>query len=249
MLLIVGLGNPGREYEKHRHNVGAVVVDALHRRYGFSPWRRRFSSDLAEGSIGGVKATLLKPHTYMNESGRAVGEAMRFHKLEPADVLVIHDELDLLPGKVKVKTGGGGAGHNGIRSVTGHLGAEYRRLRIGIGHPGHRDLVSSYVLRDFPKGDAEWLDPLIAALVENAPLLAAGDDAGFANRVHLATQPPKAKDSDTETPRPKAKPKGKSEETPSAPVTTPKPSTSSADKPAGPFAGLRKLFTRKSGDS
>lgn len=248
MLLIVGLGNPGREYEKHRHNVGVVVADALHRRYGFSSWRRRFRSDVAEGSIGGVKATLMKPLTYMNESGRAVGEAMRFHKLEPGDVLVIHDELDLPPGKVKVKIGGGGAGHNGIRSVTGHLGPEYRRLRIGIGHPGHRDLVSSYVLRDFPKGDAEWLDPLIAAVVENAPLLAAGDDAGFANRVHLATQPPKA--AEAGTPRPKAKPKDKSAETPSpAPVLASGPSESTDHKPAGPFAGLKKLFTRKPGTS
>jgi PTH1 family peptidyl-tRNA hydrolase len=247
MLLIVGLGNPGREYEKHRHNVGVVIVDALHRRYGFGPWRRRFSSDVAEGSVGDAKATLIKPLTYMNESGRAVGEAMRFYKLEPASVLVIHDELDLAPGKVKVKTGGGGAGHNGIRSVTGHLGPDYRRLRVGIGHPGHRDLVSSYVLRDFPKGDAEWLDPLIAALAENAPLLVAGDDAGFANRVHLATQPPKAKDDTTPS---KASLQQKSARVaPRGASLTSGSDAGTVDKAGGPFAGLRKLFTRKPGAS
>ena len=238
MFLIVGLGNPGRDYQRHRHNVGAVVADAVHKRHGFGPWRRRFSAAIAEGSLAGVKTVLMKPTTYMNESGRAVGEALRFHKIGPADILVIHDELDLAPGKMRVKTGGGGAGHNGIRSLTAHLGPDYRRLRIGIGHPGHRDLVTPYVLHDFAKADAEWLTPLIAAIADHAPLLASGNDAEFANRVHLATAPPKdeAESPSAKTAKPAAKPA-------SAAADPPKPIA------AGPFAGLRRLFGGRRSDT
>ena len=186
MLLIVGLGNPGRDYARHRHNVGAMAVDAIHDRRGFSDWRKRFQAETAEGRLGSDKCILMKPTTYMNESGRAVSEAARFYKIEPADIVVIHDELDLAPGKTRIKLGGGGAGHNGIRSVTAHIGEGYRRLRIGIGHPGHRDLVNRHVLHDFSKADLEWVEPLLNALADNADLLAEGNDGELANRLHLA---------------------------------------------------------------
>jgi PTH1 family peptidyl-tRNA hydrolase len=190
MLLIVGLGNPGPDYARHRHNVGAMAVDAIHQRHGFPEWRRRFQAEISEGRLGDRKAILLKPTTYMNESGRAVGEAARFYKIEPADIVVIHDELDLPPGKTRIKLGGGGAGHNGLRSVTAHLGEGYRRLRIGVGHPGHRDLVNRHVLHDFSKADLEWVEPLLAAIADNAALLAEGNDGELANRLHLALAEP-----------------------------------------------------------
>jgi PTH1 family peptidyl-tRNA hydrolase len=186
MLLIVGLGNPGAEYARHRHNVGFVAVDAIHRRNGFGPWRARFQGQTSEGTLSGVKTLLLKPQTYMNDSGRAVAAAMQFYRLAPADVVVVHDEVDLPPGKTRIKAGGGSAGHNGLRSVTGHIGNDYRRLRIGVGHPGVKEMVSNHVLRDFAKADAEWLNPLIEAIAENAPLLAEGKDSTFANRLHEA---------------------------------------------------------------
>ncbi len=254
MLLIVGLGNPGRDYERHRHNVGAMALDAIHRRHGFPPWRKRFSAEIAEGSLGGAKTILMKPTTFMNESGRAVGDAARFHKLTPADILVIHDELDLPAGKTRLKSGGGGAGHNGIRSLTAHLGADYRRLRIGIGHPGHREQVHGYVLHDFAKGDAEWLDPLLDAIAADAPLLAAGKDAEFANRIHLATQPVAV---DEALPPKAKKTKPLKAETASSDVTSEPVDSQSDVRPAagptpnapprgGPFAGLRRLFGGKS---
>lgn len=180
----------------------------------------------------------MKPLTYMNESGRAVGEAARFLKIEPKDIVVIHDELDLPPGKTRIKTGGGGAGHNGIRSLTGHLGPDYRRLRVGIGHPGHRELVHSWVLHDFAKADTEWLVPLLDAIADNAEMLAAGNDAGFATRVHLATNPPAE-------PRagkpPKASP-GPDAPAPQAAVPKPEPRPSPAEEKGGPFARLKRLF-------
>ena len=187
MLLILGLGNPGRRYAGNRHNIGFMAADAIHRRHGFSPWRARFEGEVAEGSLGGEKALILKPATYMNESGRAAGQAMRFHKLEPGDIVAIHDELDLPPGKLRMKTGGGHGGHNGLKSLDAHLGKDYRRMRIGIGHPGAKELVHGYVLHDFAKADQDWLGPLLDAVADNAPLLATGDDASFMNRVHLAT--------------------------------------------------------------
>src|SRR5687767_3840507 len=161
MKLFVGLGNPGGEYAFHRHNVGFMAVDAIAASHSFPAWRKRFSGVAAEGKLGGETVLLLKPQTYMNESGRSVGEAIRFYKLDLADVIVFHDELDLAPGKIRVKRGGGVAGHNGLRSLTAHVGNDYWRVRIGIGHPGHRDLVTHHVLRDFAKADRDWLKPLL----------------------------------------------------------------------------------------
>ena len=186
MLLIVGLGNPGRRYAGHRHNVGFMAADELHRRQRFSAWRARFEGEISEGLLGGEKAYVLKPATFMNESGRSVGQAMRFHRLSPAGLVVIHDELDLPPGKMRVKTGGGHGGHNGLKSIEAHVGKEFRRIRIGIGHPGAKELVNGHVLHDFAKSDQDWIGPLLAAIADNAPLLAARDDASFMNRVHLA---------------------------------------------------------------
>jgi PTH1 family peptidyl-tRNA hydrolase len=186
MLLIVGLGNPGRRYAGNRHNIGFMAADEIHRRHDFSPWRARFEGEISEGQLDGEKAIILKPATYMNESGRAVGQAIRFFKLDPADVVVIYDELDLPPGKMRLKTGGGNAGNKGLRSIEAHVGKEFRRLRLGIGHPGAKELVNAYVLHDFAKSDREWLEPLLAAIADNAPLLARRDDANFMNRVHLA---------------------------------------------------------------
>ena len=186
MLLLVGLGNPGREYAGNRHNIGFMAIDALAREHGFAPFRARFQGRVAEGSIAGEKAILLKPETYMNDSGRAVAEAVRFHKLSLGQIVVFHDELDLAPGKLRVKIGGGDAGHNGLRSITSHLTRDYRRVRLGIGHPGDKSLVHSYVLNDFGKGERGWVETLCDAIARNAKLLVAGDDAGFQNRVHLA---------------------------------------------------------------
>ena len=186
MLLIVGLGNPGRRYAGHRHNIGFMAADEVHRRQRFSAWRARFEGEVSEGLLGGEKAYVLKPATFMNESGRSVGQALRFHKLSPAELVVIHDELDLAPGKVRVKTGGGHGGHNGLKSIEAHIGKEFRRIRIGIGHPGAKELVNGYVLHDFAKSDQDWIGPLLTAIAENAPMLAAADDASFMNRIHLA---------------------------------------------------------------
>ena len=196
MLLIAGLGNPGQKYQNHRHNVGFMAVDEIHRHENFSPWKSRFQAMCAEGTIGGVKTFLIKPNTFMNESGRAVGEALRFYKVPLEDVVVLYDELDLAPGKVRIKTGGGAGGHNGIRSLDAHIGKDYRRVRIGIGHPGHKDKVTAHVLGDFAKADHVWLDPLLDEMARNADLLAKGEDAAFMNRLALRTQsnePPGAK--------------------------------------------------------
>ena len=186
MLLFVGLGNPGASYVGHRHNVGFVMVETIAKRHGIGPWRRRFQGVVAEGPIGGERVQLLLPGTFMNESGRAVGEAMNFYKLAPSDVVVFHDELDLPPGKVRVKTGGGVAGHNGLRSITSHIGNDYRRVRIGIGHPGVKEMVHPYVLSDFAKGERDWVETLRDLIADNAVLLARGEDASFQNKVHLA---------------------------------------------------------------
>lgn len=188
MLLIAGLGNPGAKYAGNRHNIGFMAADAIARRHGFSPWRAKFGGEIAEGAFGDEKALILKPQTFMNESGRSVGEALRFYKLEPDDLVVLHDELDLPPGKVRVKTGGGHGGHNGLRSIDAAIGKEYRRVRLGIGHPGAKELVHGHVLHDFAKADRTWLEPLLDAVAQHAPLLARGDDATFANRLHLASR-------------------------------------------------------------
>jgi peptidyl-tRNA hydrolase, PTH1 family len=193
-LLIAGLGNPGAEHARDRHNAGFIVADELHREYRFGPWRAKFEGLLSEGSLGGRKTYLLKPQTYMNLSGRSVGPALRFFKLSPSALVVIHDEIDLAAGKLKVKTGGGDAGNNGLRSITATLGPDYRRVRVGVGHPGAKGAVSSHVLGNISKADAEWFVPLVEAIVEAAPELAKDDDTGFMNKVALILKPPVKKE-------------------------------------------------------
>ena len=193
MLLLVGLGNPGNKYADNRHNIGFMAVDEIIRLQGFGPLRRRFQGLTSEGTFAGQKVVALKPQTFMNESGRSVGEAARFFKIDPDQIVVFHDELDLAPGKLRVKNGGGLAGHNGLRSVAAHVGRDFRRVRLGVGHPGHKDAVLRHVLHDFTKADDEWLDPLLAAVAQAAPLLSDGDDAAFASKVALILKPPEHK--------------------------------------------------------
>jgi PTH1 family peptidyl-tRNA hydrolase len=188
MRLLVGLGNPGTEHVGNRHNIGFMVVQEIARRHGFPPWRRRFQGVATEGTIGSERVLLLLPGTYMNESGRAVGEAAHFYKLPLSDIVVVHDEIDLAPMKLRVKTGGGVAGHNGLRSITAHVGNDYRRVRIGVGHPGAKEQVYGYVLGDFAKAERPWVEALVEVIADNAGLLARGDDATFQNKVHLAMQ-------------------------------------------------------------
>ena len=188
MLVIAGLGNPGLRHARNRHNVGFMAVDAIAERQKFGPFRARWQGLAAEGLIGETRVMVLKPQTYMNDSGRSVGEALRYMKLDLSALIVIHDELDLAAGKVRVKVGGGEAGHNGLRSVTAHVGPGYKRVRIGIGHPGDKALVYHYVLSDFAKSEAPWVGAVAHAIAEAAPLLAAGRDASFQNKVHLAME-------------------------------------------------------------
>ncbi len=202
MKLLVGLGNPGAKYARNRHNIGFMAMDQIVSDHGFSPWRGKFQGSISEGRFGSDKVILLKPETFMNLSGQSVGEAMRFHKLEPADVTVFHDELDLAPGKVRLKTGGGHAGHNGLRSIHSHIGAEYDRVRLGIGHPGHKDAVAGYVLRDFPKADDEWLDDLMRGIGDGIEHLIAGHGDKFMNAIALRVAPPRSSKS-AEKPQPK----------------------------------------------
>ncbi len=189
MFLIVGLGNPGTKYAGNRHNIGFMAVDEIVRRHGFSSWRKRFKGEVSEGTLGAEKVLVLKPLTFMNESGQSVGEAIRFLDLEPEKVIVIYDELDLEPGKVRVKLGGGAAGHNGIRSISSHISPYYVRVRLGIGHPGDKNLVYPHVLSDFAKSDKAWVEPLVEAVAEQAAYLIEGDYAKFQNKVHLALNP------------------------------------------------------------
>jgi PTH1 family peptidyl-tRNA hydrolase len=188
MLLFVGLGNPGAKYAHNRHNVGFMVVDEIARRHGFQPWRRRFQGETAEGTLERERIILLKPLTYMNDSGQAVQEASSFFKLGPAEITVFHDEIELPPAKVRVKVGGGIAGHNGLRSISAHVGNDYRRVRLGVGHPGIKELVHGHVLNDFAKDERPWVDALREAIADNAGLLATGRDSTFQNKVHLAMQ-------------------------------------------------------------
>jgi PTH1 family peptidyl-tRNA hydrolase len=193
MLLLVGLGNPGPRHARQRHNLGFMAVDAVARAHHFGPWRSKFSSLIGEGRLGDVRVLLQKPQTFMNHSGYAVAEAIRFFKLPLAEVVVCHDEVDLAAAKVRIKSGGGVAGHNGLRSIAAQLGSpDFRRVRLGIGHPGHKELVTSHVLGDFSVADREWVERLLDAFAEAAPLLAAGDDAGCMNRIALLMRPPKA---------------------------------------------------------
>jgi PTH1 family peptidyl-tRNA hydrolase len=188
MLLFVGLGNPGTRYARNRHNIGFMAVNEIARRHGFTPWRRRFQGEATEGTLASERVILLKPTTYMNDSGRAVQEAANFFKIGASDITVFQDELELPPGKVRVKVGGGIAGHNGLRSLTSHIGNDYRRVRLGIGHPGVKELVHAYVLSDFFGEEGPWVTALCEAVAENAPLLATRHDASFQNKVHLAMQ-------------------------------------------------------------
>jgi len=188
MRLFVGLGNPGGKYAGNRHNIGFMAVDEIARRHRFAPWRARFQGEMSEGSLGAERVLLLKPSTYMNDSGRAVGEAMRFYKIDVTDVFAFHDELDLAPAKLRVKRGGGNAGHNGLRSITAHCGNEYWRVRLGLGHPGHRTLVYPHVLSDFAKEDIPWLEALCNAIPANAALLAEGKDEEFQRKIHQAME-------------------------------------------------------------
>lgn len=220
MKLFVGLGNPGAQYARHRHNVGYVALDRIAAAHSLGAWRKRFQGETAEGTLGGARVVLLKPTTYMNDSGRAVGEAARFLKIPLEDIYVFHDEIDLAPGKLKVKVGGGNAGHNGLRSITAHMGNDYSRVRIGVGHPGVKDAVAHYVLHDFAKAEYAWLDPLLEAVAEAAPYLAKGDAARFLSQVALKTRAEDA--SEDRAPSPKA------------PVRTP-----AASHPAGERAAKR----------
>lgn len=230
MKLFVGLGNPGREYALNRHNVGFMAVDAIAAAHDFPAWRKRFSGLVAEGRLGREQVLLLKPQTFMNESGRSVGEAVRFYKLGLDDVVVFHDEIDLAPGKVRVKAGGGVAGHNGLKSLTAHIGNDYMRVRIGVGHPGRKDLVSGHVLRDFAKADHTWLEPLLGAVAAEAPFLAEGAPDKFQSRVAHAMQ------AEDELPPSRE---------PQAPARKPAPSERKPAEPAakeGPFGILRRWF-------
>ena len=230
MKLFVGLGNPGAKYAKNRHNIGFLAIDEIVRAHGFSAERSKFQGLISEGKLGAEKVFTLKPTTFMNLSGQAVGEAMRFYKMAPEDVVVFHDELDLAPGKLRVKRGGGHAGHNGLRSCHEHIGADFHRVRIGIGHPGEKRLVSAYVLHDFAQDDWRWIDPLLDGIADAGPLLAAEDAAGFMNRVALKTQPPRKEKregerrNDDEPVEARARPEARSTPAPSEPVETRSPS-------------------------
>lgn len=188
MRLFVGLGNPGTKYQGNRHNIGFMVVDEIARRHGFAPWRRRFQGEASEGTLDRERVILLKPATYMNNSGNAVQDAVQFFKLRDGDVVVFHDEIELPPAKVRVKVGGGIAGHNGLRSISAHIGNDYRRVRLGVGHPGVKELVHAHVLNDFARSERPWVEALVDTVAENAALLAAARDSAFQNKVHLAMQ-------------------------------------------------------------
>lgn len=226
MKLFVGLGNPGPEYAGHRHNIGFMALDRIAADHGFGPWKRAHHGLISEGRLGDDKVVLLKPDTYMNKSGQAVHSAVTFFKLPLTDVIVFHDELDLAPGKVRFKLAGGHAGHNGLRSIHAHLGEAYARVRLGIGHPGHKDAVAGYVLHDFSKADRDWLDPVLQGLSEGAGDLARGEEAKFMNAVALRVSPPR------KTPRLAPEP--------AAPVAA-KPATPLEKPPVTPLTALQKL--------
>lgn len=243
MRLFVGLGNPGAEYAGHRHNIGFMAADAIAHRNGFPPFRAKFSAELSEAVIVGEKVILLKPQTYMNRSGDAVSKAAKFYKIDPADIVVFHDELDLAPGKVRIKSGGGNGGHNGLKSIEAHMGKDFFRVRMGIGHPGHRDRVHAHVLSNFHKADNDWLEPLLDALADNADLLAKGDTAGLMNKLALAL--PNDQTGAKPQPAPKEQPKGTQKA--QSRVRQARPSRPQAEVPkTGPMAAmLKKLFGEK----
>jgi peptidyl-tRNA hydrolase, PTH1 family len=244
MKLFVGLGNPGDKHAGNRHNIGFMAVERIASAHGFGPWRKKFNAYVCEGSIGSERITLLKPETFMNDSGRAVSEAVRFLKIEPDAVVVFHDELDLLPGKIKVKSGGGNAGHNGLRSISAHIGNEYPRVRLGIGHPGSKDAVVHYVLNDFAKSERAWLNELLDAIAGAAPHLAKGDDARFLNDVALKTQ------AGTED-APETKPAGRAKPSDPAvkPAKKPHPAGERANKRQNAIAeNLKKWLSARKSD-
>lgn len=236
MKLFVGLGNPGAQYARQRHNVGFMALDRIAEAHGLGAWRRRFQGETAEGTLGGERVVLLKPTTYMNESGRSVGEAARFLKIPLEDIYVFHDDIDLAPGKLKVKTGGGNAGHNGLRSITAHMGNEYHRVRIGVGHPGAKDAVAHYVLHDFAKVEYGWLDPLLDAMADAAALLAKGDSARFLSQVALKTREEGADENPAPAPKPRPAPR------------SPHPAGERAAKRAGALAENLKKWLAGRGD-
>ena len=242
VVLVVGLGNPGGAYSRHRHNIGFMALDRAAGANGFGAWRSKFQGEIAEGRVGGKRVVLLKPMTYMNESGRAVGEAARFLKVAPEDVIVVHDELDLAPGKCRMKMGGGHAGHNGLRSIHAHIGADYARARLGIGHPGDKRLVSGYVLHDFAKAEEDWLSNLLDGFSDGLAKLVTGDAAGFQNAVALKTAPPRK--------GPKAAPKTGAPHAARAAAKRPKDAASRVEKvlkktsPDNPLARLLAKFSR-----
>ena len=192
MKLWVGLGNPGAKYAANRHNIGFMALDRIAADHGFGPWKKAFQGLVSEGRLGPEKVVLLKPETFMNLSGQSVRAAVDFYKLDVGDITVFHDELDLAPGRMRLKQGGGHAGHNGLRSIHGHMGEAYGRVRLGIGHPGHKDAVAHYVLHDFAKADQDWLDDLIRGISDGADALAVGDGQKFMNAVSLRTAPPRS---------------------------------------------------------
>jgi len=224
MKMMVGLGNPGPKYAQNRHNIGFMALDRIASDHGFSPWRSKFQGVVCDGHLGGQKVMLLKPETFMNKSGQSVGEAMRFYKLTPEDITVFHDEIDLDPAKVRVKQGGGHAGHNGLRSIHAHIGADYQRVRLGVGHPGRKDLVPTYVLHDFPRAEAQWLQDVLHGISDGADHLAQGDKGRFMNAVSLRVAPPRSsggQKSKSATQAPKAAKASDS-------ASTPEPDTRSA---------------------
>ena len=206
MQIFVGLGNPGAKYAGHRHNIGFMALDQIASDHGFGPWKAKFQGSISEGRLGAAKVLLLKPETFMNNSGQSVGDAMRFYKLSPADITVFHDEIDLAPGKLRVKQGGGHAGHNGLRSIHAHIGPDYARIRMGVGHPGRKEAVPGYVLHDFSKADQVWLDDMLRGCGDGAPQLADGDAGRFMNAVALRTAPPRSSTSKPKAPDQQAKP-------------------------------------------
>ncbi len=204
MRLLVGLGNPGAKYARNRHNIGFMALDRIAADHGFAPWRAKFQGQISEGRLGSEKVLLLKPETYMNKSGHSVQAAAQFYKLDPADIIVLHDEIDLAPAKFKVKQGGGHAGHNGLRSLHANIGDGYTRVRLGVGHPGRKELVPTYVLKDFPKADDAWLEPLLTGISNGAASLAEGDHGRFMNAVALQVAPPRSSTSQPKAPPPPA---------------------------------------------
>lgn len=234
MKLFVGLGNPGAKYAQNRHNIGFMAVERIAADHGFAPWRGKFQGQVTEGRLGQERVVLLKPETFMNLSGQSVGEAMRFFKLDSTDIVVFHDEIDLAPAKLRLKSGGGHAGHNGLRSIHQHIGPHYDRVRLGVGHPGHKDRVPSYVLGDFAKADQDWLDDLMRGISDGAAELAADQGPKFLNAVALRVNPPR---SSTTT---KARPAPNKPE----PVSEPEVETKPETKPADTRTALQRLADR-----